>query len=77
MKSLLLMVSIVTFSVYAEEELKKVDYANETSDAKSPSMPPESTLTPEQSKQLMEDIEKVKKNQAEAQKMLEELDREE
>ena len=78
MKSLCMITLLITAIASAEDGgLKKVNYADETSDAHmTPGKPEEGALTPEQSKQLMLDVEKIKKNKAEAEEYLKELDEE-
>lgn len=60
--------------------LKKVNYQNETSEKLSPSLSESATqsptLTPEQSAELLKNIESIKSQQAESKKTLDELDKE-
>lgn len=78
MKSFLIMSAIVlSANSFAEGGLKKVNYQNETSDSKSQVSPESSGLSPEDAKKMMAEIEVIKQKQAEQQKALEELDKEE
>lgn len=73
-----LLLTIMCFTVTASAEgLKKVNYQNETSDTKSQSSPEAGSLSAEDAKKMMADIEVIKKKQAEQQKALEELEKEE
>ncbi len=62
----------------APSGLKKVNYQDETSEKKTEASPSASgaSMTPEQTKKLMEDINSIKAKQAESQKILDELDKE-
>lgn len=57
--------------------LKRVNYENATSESKEASTAPAASLSPEDSKKLMDDISAIKLKQIESQKILEELDKDE
>jgi hypothetical protein len=77
---LLILILIFPVSSFADENkttgLKKVNYANETADIYNKGAG-ETALSPEQAKQLLKDIETIKARQAESQKILDELDKDE
>lgn len=77
MLKLLMFALFLTGSVLAESGLKKTNFDSKTSDemsnAQTGSYP---ALSPEQSRQLMDDVEVIKKKQAEQKRALDELDAE-
>lgn len=78
-RTLIVMILIIEAStVFAEEGLKKVNYKNETSDKMEvqPVGKDTPSLTPEQLEKVKKDIEAYKARQAESQKVLDELDKE-
>lgn len=70
------LITLTTFT-FAEEGLKKVNYENETSDMNVQAVGKDTPgLTPEQLEKVKKDIEAYKAKQAESQKALDELDKE-
>jgi len=78
MKTIILSLIALTLPTWGQG-LKKVDFKNQTTDSQStqtPSLQGEASITPEQMKELQENISKLKKNQEEQRKFLEQLDNE-
>lgn len=81
MIKLLLSLTVLGVSFQAPASgLKTVDYQNKTTETQSSTKPPvegTSSITPEQMAELQKNMELIKTRQAEAQKYLEELDKDE
>ncbi len=76
MKPILVLALLAISAISYAQALKNVDHKGQTAEVtqSQPSSAP--TLTPEETQELKLQVEQIKKNQLEAQKYLEELDKE-
>jgi hypothetical protein len=81
MKFIIIIFSIIVSQVTFAEGLKKVDYKNKTSESQQPAVlngdAGAATLSEEDAKKVMEQINTIKANQEASQKLLEELEKDE